>query len=231
MDDLKGLLQQQIAYYRARASEYDEWFLRQGRYDRGPEWNRGWFREVEQVRDALEIFKPEGKILELACGTGLWTQQLVKQAESITAVDAVGEVLQLNEQRLRSAKVNYLQADIFNWQPQEAYDLIFFSFWLSHVPEPLFEAFWKTVKQGLAPGGRVFFVDSRFEPSSTASDHQLDEIQTGVVKRRLNNGQEYEIVKIFHEPEELEKKLRQAGWRVVVKSTLNYFLYGSGRAE
>jgi hypothetical protein len=28
------LLQEELAYYRARAGEYDEWFLRQGRYDR-----------------------------------------------------------------------------------------------------------------------------------------------------------------------------------------------------
>lgn len=32
-----SLLHHQIAYYRARATEYDEWFYRQGRYDRGPE--------------------------------------------------------------------------------------------------------------------------------------------------------------------------------------------------
>lgn len=29
------ILQEQIQYYRDRASEYDEWFFRQGRYDRG----------------------------------------------------------------------------------------------------------------------------------------------------------------------------------------------------
>jgi hypothetical protein len=37
------LLEGQLAYYRARADEYDDWFLRRGRHDRGPEWNRRWF--------------------------------------------------------------------------------------------------------------------------------------------------------------------------------------------
>ena len=50
---LDDLLRQQIEYYRERASEYDEWFLRQGRYDRGPERNAQWFAEIGEVSCAL----------------------------------------------------------------------------------------------------------------------------------------------------------------------------------
>jgi len=53
-------LQEQIEYYRARANEYDEWFFRQGRYDRGPELNQRWFSEIELLRQALDKFKPAG---------------------------------------------------------------------------------------------------------------------------------------------------------------------------
>jgi hypothetical protein len=44
---LTSILRQQINNYIARSSEYDEWFLRRGRYDRGPELNRKWFAEIE----------------------------------------------------------------------------------------------------------------------------------------------------------------------------------------
>ena len=53
-----NLLQEQIEYYRARAGEYDEWWLRHGRYDRGPEENARWFAEAEQLRQALEDWQP-----------------------------------------------------------------------------------------------------------------------------------------------------------------------------
>jgi demethylmenaquinone methyltransferase/2-methoxy-6-polyprenyl-1,4-benzoquinol methylase len=46
MSDKGLILANQIEYYRARAGEYDQWFLRQGRYDRGPSDNADWFREV-----------------------------------------------------------------------------------------------------------------------------------------------------------------------------------------
>ena len=227
--DTYTLLQQQIAYYQARASEYDEWFLRQGRYNRGPELNAQWFQEVEVVRQALDRFKPTGHILELACGTGLWTQHLLGYAQQITAVDAAPEVLQLNQQRLQaSSRVRYVQADIFTWQHPEKFEVIFFSFWLSHVPHSHFESFWRMVAQALQPGGRVFFIDSRYEPTSTAQDHRLAAPQADTLTRRLNDGREFKIVKIFYERAPLAQRLREMGWQIRVEETPHYFLYGEG---
>jgi demethylmenaquinone methyltransferase/2-methoxy-6-polyprenyl-1,4-benzoquinol methylase len=251
-DEIQAIIQQQIAYYRSRAGEYDEWFLRQGRYDHGEALNRAWFQEVEQVRRALERFGPEGSVLELACGTGLWTQQLLLHAGRITALDASAEVIALNQQRLRELKqgslaygspspdtngssslsnspwVRYIQADLFTWQPEETYDVVFFSFWLSHVPTRLFEPFWSMVKSCLKPGGRVFFIDSKYEPTSTARDHTLPAMQAETSKRRLNDGSEFEIVKIFYDPGRLEERLQRMGWDARVAETPSYFLYGFG---
>jgi ubiquinone/menaquinone biosynthesis C-methylase UbiE len=224
------LLQEQIAYYRARAGEYDEWFLRQGRYDRGPELNRRWFEEVAEVRQALAAFNPTGHLLELACGTGLWTEQLLRYAQSITAVDAVAEVLAINRARVRSPRVQYVQADLFSWQPPERYDAVFFGFWLSHVPPERFDPFWALVRAALAPGGRVFFVDSRFEPTSTAADHRLGAPQDTTVTRQLNDGRTFHIVKVFYNPQELEQRLQGLGWRFRVRETASYFVYGEGES-
>ena len=223
------LLTEQMEYYRARAREYDEWFFRQGRYDRGPELNQQWSREIDEVRNALDAFGPAGRVLELACGTGLWTEQLMRHATHITAVDAVAEMLAINQGRVQSPEVRYVHADIFEWRPNERYDAVFFGFWLSHVPPGRFEAFWVLVDAALEPGGRVFFVDSRYEPASTAKDHHLESAQAATVARRLNDGREFRIVKVFYDAAQLSDALARLGWDFAVKETPNYFIHGCGR--
>jgi 2-polyprenyl-3-methyl-5-hydroxy-6-metoxy-1,4-benzoquinol methylase len=224
------LLREQLEYYRARAGEYDEWFLRQGRYDRGPEHRAAWFREVTLLEASLHQELPSGEVLELACGTGLWTQHLVWQHSRVVAVDASPEAIAINRRRVRSSAVEYVLTDLFAWQPEARFDAVFFSFWLSHVPRNEFEGFWAKVGASLKPKGRVFFIDSLLEQASTARDHApLD--QSGLVERRLNDGREYEIVKIFYEPASLEGQLSSLGWNGWIRSSGQFFLYGSLKAS
>ena len=215
-----------MAYYRARAQEYDEWFLRQGRYDRGPEHRTKWLQELSVVEAALRTDVRDVVVLELACGTGLCTRHLAECNTRVVAVDASPEALALNRECVRSPKVEYVEADIFSWKPTETFDAVVFSFWLSHVPPSRFDTFWDDVGAALKPGGRAFFVDSLLEQSSTAKDHgALD--RSGVVRRRLNDGQEFEIVKVFYDPVDLERRLSKCGWRGFVRKTGAFFLYGS----
>jgi demethylmenaquinone methyltransferase/2-methoxy-6-polyprenyl-1,4-benzoquinol methylase len=217
------ILQEQIDYYRARAGEYDEWWLRQGRYDRGPEFKAQWLREIDQVRAALDEFAPRGNVLELACGTGNWSVELARFADRLTLVDSSPEVLALNAARLEHPRVTRIQADLFSWRPTESYDVVFFSFWLSHVPPAAFADFWRSVQDALAPNGRVCFIDSLDDALSTARD------QTAPERRRLNDGREFQIVKIYYQPAELAQRLKDMGWQADVRSTPHYFLFGSAR--
>lgn len=222
------LLQEQIAYYRARASEYDQWWLRQGRYDRGPALNQRWFDEVNVLVRELEDFRPAGRILEIAGGTGLWTERLVRYADQLTVLDASPETLAINRARVGQRGVEYVEADIFAWQPTARYDVVFFGFWLSHVPPERFAPFWEMVRSCLAPGSRVFFADSAYNETTTAIDHRLDRPDSTTVTRRLNDGREFQIVKIFYQPDQLAARLRELGWEATVRATANNFIYGFG---
>jgi 2-polyprenyl-3-methyl-5-hydroxy-6-metoxy-1,4-benzoquinol methylase len=225
--DTKDLLSEQIAYYRARANEYDEWFLRQGRYDRGPELNARWQSEVTEVRVALDAFNLTGDILELACGTGLWTEQLTQTASSITAIDSSPEMIELNRQRLIGKKnIRYVQTNIFDWKPDRQYDNIFFSFWLSHVPHEQFDAFWNSVRQALRPGGSIFVIDSLYDEQSTARNHHLPDKEATILERRLNSGEIYHVVKVFYTPDELTQRLALLGLQADLTQTSRFFLYG-----
>lgn len=225
----KDLLEEQLAYYQARAGEYDQWWLRTGRYDRGTELNARWAFEAAEVDSALAAFEPCGRILEIACGTGMWTQKLVAYASEVVALDGSSEVLAINAARVGSGMVRYLEADVFRWEGAGKFDTIFFSFWLSHVPPDLFVGFWEKVRNWLAPGGRVFLIDSLRDPNSTARNHDLPEEDSIVSLRKLDDGREYRIIKIFREPSELAEELRHIGWDFQLSRTGNYFLHGWGR--
>ena len=221
------LLASQRLYYRARASEYDAWFLRQGRYDRGEAHRVRWEAEVRALEQALAAFAPDGDILELACGTGWWTERLSRYGTSLTAVDASPEVIALNKARLAGRRTDYVQADLFAWRPERTFDAVFFSFWLSHVPPERFETFWNLVRRCLKPGGRVFFIDSLYTPEGTAKDHALGGPEAVSVTRRLDDGRTFEIVKVFYEPERLAAQLGALGWTADVRQTDTFFVYGS----
>jgi demethylmenaquinone methyltransferase/2-methoxy-6-polyprenyl-1,4-benzoquinol methylase len=76
-----------------------------------------------------------------------------------------------------------------------------------------------------APGGRVFWVDSLLDQASTATDHgPLD--GSGVATRRLNDGREFQVVKMFYEPKDLEQRLGQLGFHGWVRPSGTFFHYG-----
>lgn len=221
------IIQEQIAYYCARANEYDEWFYRIGRFNRGEESNQQWFNEIDVVKLALQKVGHTEEILELASGTGIWTQELLNIGQKITAIDASQEANEINRSKLSSPNVEYRQIDLFAWEPDAEYDLVFFSFWLSHVPPELLKSFLTKVYKSVRVGGQVFIIDSRFEPTSTANNHILNDDGSIYKSRKLNDGQEFQIVKIFYQPDELKNKLMQVGFKANVNVTERYFIYAN----
>ncbi len=225
-----GVLAEQRAFYRARAPEYDEWWRRQERYDRGPELGDEWQQQVDHVAAALEAFAARGDVLELAGGTGWWTKRLASSANHLTVVDASPETLELNRKRVERDDVEYVVADLFTWQPRRTYDVVFFSFWLSHVPRTRFAGFWSLVRSCLVPGGRAFLIDNRNDPAPMGEIKDPFVIQYGrdLQVRRLYDGSQYRVVKVMYEPDELQSLLREEGWTARLDAT-RWFIFGEAR--
>jgi SAM-dependent methyltransferase len=230
----RQLLDDQIAYYRARAAEYDAWWFRTGRFDRGTDNNAAWRAEVGVVETAvaemLAKLRPS-TVLELACGTGLFTRHLAPRVAAVTAVDASPEVIAINRSRVALPNVRYVQADLFAFEPDTRYDCVFMSFWLSHVPHARFDAFWSMVRRALAPGGFAYVIDSAHDPTSTAANHPTPDRHAGIVTRKLDDGREFRIVKVFWEPAALADRLRALGFEADIGATARYFIYGSARKK
>ena len=222
------LLAEQRSFYQARAPEYDEWWQRRGRYDRGEAQLLEWQRQVATVTAALDAFRPAGNVLELAGGTGWWTQRLAETADRLTVVDSSPEALALNRERAGRADVRYEVADLFEWRPDSSYDVVFFSFWLSHVPRTRFADFWSLVRTCLEPSGRVFLIDNREDPvpHSAVKDPYVVEYGTDLHLRKLSDGSQFRVIAVMYEPDQLESLISAEGWSVEIDST-RWFMFGS----
>jgi SAM-dependent methyltransferase len=121
------VLASQIAYYRAHAPEYDDWWFCRGRHDLGPERRESWVTEIGSLREALTAAAPLGDVLEFAGGTGNWTRELTSLAESVTVVDASPEAVDITRRKV-SGNVLWRLTDIFEFRPERTYDVVFFSF-------------------------------------------------------------------------------------------------------
>ncbi len=216
--ELERLLDEQLAYYRARAPEY----LETAFSDLGDETLEAVARELREV---IDDFAPTGDVLELACGPGTWTPQLLRHARTLTAVDGSPEMLRLAAGKVPAESVRFIEADLFRWRSDRRYDVVFFGFWLSHVPLELFEQFWSLIAECLVPDGRVLFVDDAFR----TPDELVEGERSSVIRRHLSDGTPYLAVKVPHTAEELEQHLSDLGWQIRVRrSAVGPFFWGAG---
>jgi trans-aconitate methyltransferase len=210
----EDVLADQVHYYRRRAAEYDA-----TAYGDVAEARLRIARLVAQMR-------PAGRVLEIACGTGLWTEALAEWAGALTAIDAALEAVAIARDRVPAEHVRFEVADVFSWDPGARFDVIFFSAWLSHVPASRFSQFWQLLEGLLAGGGRVLFIDEHVdEQGKEAYVAGRDE----VVERRLNDGSTFRVIKNFVNPESLERRLRQLGWECEIGRDGSDWVWGEAR--
>ena len=210
-DDVQALVAEQVVYYRARAPDYDHDIA-------------GLDKDWDQSIGALPI---SGDVLELACGTGRWTPLLAARARSVTAVDAAPEMLALARQRVGHQPVEFVEADVLSWDPWRRYDTVFFAFWLTHVPPARAAAFWSMVGLALAPGGRVCFVDD--SSRERAGERYVSGQATPAVWRRLRDGSEHRVIKVYYSPAALAARLAELGWSAEIHETRTPLLVGTAR--
>jgi SAM-dependent methyltransferase len=225
------IIEEQTRYYEDRAPEYEDVWYRRGRYDLGPTGNARWFEETARLEAAVDTFDATGDVLELACGTGLFTRRLATRARRLTALDASEAMLAINRNRVGDRSIDYVHADLFSWEPPEGrlFDAIFSSFLISHIPPIRFEEFWDRLRRWLAPGGRVFFCDDVAGAEARPSNPGQG-VQDGpdfAHRRSLSSGQEYTIVKVFHRPDGLTEVLAGLGWDAEIQTTGVEFFFGT----
>ena len=173
-------------YYAERAYEYDEVYRKPERQ-----------ADLARLRELLPTLVAGKRVLEIAAGTGYWTQVLATTAAGITAIDLNAETIGIAAQRDYSpAPVSLRTADAYQLDtvPGE-FDLVFCGFWWSHIARADIPRFLAGVRARTGMGTTLVLVDNRYVPGSSTpiSRHNGDTYQL----RRLADGREYEIVKNF----------------------------------
>lgn len=208
------VLADQVGYYRRRASEYDVTAYGDVAAAR------------ERIARLVAQMRPSRRVLEIACGTGLWTEALADHADTVTAIDAAPEAVAIARDRVRSGNVTFEIADVFSWTTADRFDVIFFSAWLSHVPTSRFEQFWRMLRRLLAEDGRVLFID---EPIDVRAKESYVPGADEIVERRLQDGRTFRIVKNFVDPQALQARLRDLGWHCQINRDGNDWIRGEAR--
>lgn len=209
----EDILADQVAYYRRRAAEYDRTAY--------PDLAAATAR-IDRV---VATLAPHGRVLELACGTGMWTRALAEHSDDVTALDASSEPIQIARTRCPE-QVRFEVADLFGWQPSEVYDVVFFAFWLSHVPTARLDEFLATVTSAVAPGGRLLIVDEHADyPNKEEWSDQPE-----VAIRHTTDGSRHRMVKVFLDPDDLRTRLSRLGWMVSFELDRAWLIAAAQRA-
>jgi protein-L-isoaspartate O-methyltransferase len=202
-------------YYAERAFEYDEIYRKPERQ-----------ADLARLKQLLPPLVASKRVLEIAAGTGYWTQVLATTAASITATDLNAETIAIAAQRdFGPAPVSLRTADAYQLDavPGE-FDLVFCGFWWSHIARTDIPRFLAGVRARTGPGAMLVLLDNRYVPGSSTpiSREDGDTYQ----RRRLADGREYEVVKNFPSGAQVTADLSPAATNIAW-SELDYFWVAS----
>jgi SAM-dependent methyltransferase len=219
-----------VAYYEARAPEYDDWYLRRGRYAHGPIHDTAWNAELDAAGRWLDGLPMSGRIVELAAGTGWWSPLLAEKGE-LWLTDANEAPLARARDRLlaHGLRAHLHVRDAWAEPEGDPAGGLFAGFWLSHVERRRTREFLALAGRWLTPGGVIAFIDSLPDPTSGAADHDPVATDDRSV-RRLADGREFTVVKVYRSPAEIAAALTDAGFvDVDVTTSGRFFVLATAR--
>jgi demethylmenaquinone methyltransferase/2-methoxy-6-polyprenyl-1,4-benzoquinol methylase len=201
------------AYYAARAGEYERIYDKPERQ-----------ADLARLRQLLPDYFAGRTVLEIACGTGYWTQVIAPVARKVTATDINPETLEIaRSKHFPPDRVRFDVADVNDLPPEyHGFTGAFAGFWWSHVPRVGRRAFVETLHRALSPGAVVVILDNRFVEGSSTPISRVDADGNSYQCRPLADGSEHIVLKNFPTEAELLGEISHCG-TAVEYTALDYF--------
>lgn len=204
-----------LAYYARRAQEYERIYAKPERQ-----------ADLAWLRRRLGELLAGRRVLELACGTGWWTEKVAPHAAEILALDASDEVLAVARAKAYPPeRVRFTRGDCF--APPDCgrrHDALLAAFWWSHVPRARLEGFLRDAEAAVAPGALMVFLDNRYVEGSSTPIERRDEAGDTYQRRRLDDGSAHEVLKNFPDEAELRQAAGASSREVAVETTQHFWL-------
>lgn len=203
-----------VSYYAARAPEYD-------RIYRKPERQA----DIADLRERLPALFAGKRVLEVACGTGFWTQFIAPRARAMVALDAAPQTMAIAAQRVAPDKVRFVTGDAYALPTDLGrFDAAFAGFWFSHVPQARQRAFLQGLGAVLQPGALVLLLDNRFVPGSSTPIAETDANGDSYQLRTLDDGTTHRVLKNFPTQARLRQLLGGLGDDLVLTELAYYWV-------
>ena len=183
-----------VDYYAKRANEYERIYEKPERQD-----------DLGILRNLCAQTLAGHNVLEIACGTGYWTQAVSQTAKLITATDINDEVLQIARSKKYGCEVRLQKADAFdlNPAPQNDYTAGLAAAWWSHLRKSQITNFLLHFHRLFPPGSLMVFMDNRFVSGSSTPISRTDDEGNTYQLRKLEDGSEHEVLKNFPDENEV----------------------------
>jgi len=181
------------AYYQARAPEYDAVYTKPERQ-----------ADLRRLETELPRTFGERRVLDVACGTGYWTQFIARAARVVTALDIAPATLTIARSRCHDLRVNFVRGDAFALPFSPAsFDAAFAGFWISHVAKSRLARFMSGLNACLAAGARVVLLDNLYVEGNSTPIVERDHDGNTFQDRRLADGSTSRVLKNFPGEDEL----------------------------
>lgn len=202
------------AYYAQRAAEYERIYAKPERQ-----------ADLRALEARIRQIFTGRKVLELACGTGYWTDVFAAQAAQVAALDMNEEVLEIARSKKNAGKVQFVRGSAYEIPDfGRVHDALLAGHWWSHVPLGRMDAFLRSAVQSVAPGALIAFFDNNYVAGSSTAVTRRDAEGNSYQTRGLDDGSTHEVLKNFPSASELIQRASRYGWGAHVEQLQYYWL-------
>ena len=199
-------------YYAKRASEYENIYLRPERQDC-----------IKESGNLLRKYFNNMNVLEIACGTGYWTEVISEVSTKIIATDLNNEVLDIAKTKKYNCKIDFIQDDSYKLgKITEKMDSLFAGFWFSHVPKSRINDFIDIINKKLNKNAIIVFMDNLYIEGNSTPISRYDIEGNSYQNRKLEDNSQHEVLKNFYNEKSLKDCFKNYGKEIEI-NILEYY--------